>query len=95
MHLTFVELYNAETQSDEMALEHIEHCLAYIKQGVMCAGDTALEGPDIGGGTLQGWGIKHECRRWDGEHGLVKKIDVLNDEMFQQIEKSKAKKAES
>lgn len=86
MHLTFVELWNLETGDERMTLEHVEHCIAYIKQGVMCAGDTALEGPDVGGGTLQGWGIKHECRTWGGENGLVEKIDVLNDQMVKQQE---------
>jgi hypothetical protein len=90
MHLTFVELWNLEQGDERMSLEHIEHCIAYIKQGDMCAGDTALEGPDVGVGTLIGWGIKYECRTWGGENGLVEKIDVLNDQMAKQQEACKA-----
>jgi Mycotoxin biosynthesis protein UstYa len=88
MHLTFVELWNQESGDGRISLVHVEHCIAYIKQGIMCAGDTALERPDIGGGTLQGWGTEHECRTGDGENCLldkiVDKILVLNDMMFKQ-----------
>ena len=37
-------------------------------KGFMCAGDTALEGPDrepeAGMSLLRGWGVKHPCRDW-------------------------------
>ena len=83
MHLAFIALSNKRPGEEKMNLEHVEHCLAYIKEGIMCAGDTTLEGPDIGGkGSLLGWGIVHECRAWGGEDGLVEKILVLNDMMF-------------
>lgn len=54
-----------------MNLKHAEHCFAYLRQGIMCAGDTTLEGPDPERrGTLQGWGVVHQCRIWDGEEGF-------------------------
>lgn len=54
-----------------MDLKHAEHCFAYLRQGIMCAGDTTLEEPDPERrGTLQGWGVVHQCRMWDGEEGL-------------------------
>ncbi|KAL4861734.1 hypothetical protein BDV12DRAFT_203705 [Aspergillus spectabilis] len=60
---------------------HIEHCLDYLRQAVMCAGDVTLEPPDqrpeSGKSPLQGWGVEHSCRswegieRWRGENGAV------------------------
>ncbi|KAK3986360.1 hypothetical protein QBC44DRAFT_297198 [Cladorrhinum sp. PSN332] len=45
---------------------HIAHCFDYIRQGIMCAGDLALEGqqttfpPDFKGSD--GWDAKHVCK---------------------------------
>lgn len=50
---------------------HINHCFDYIRQGIMCAGDVALEGAattfplglngeDLGGSD--GWDAKHVCK---------------------------------
>ncbi|KAL4899983.1 hypothetical protein BDW74DRAFT_183120 [Aspergillus multicolor] len=60
---------------------HIEHCLDYLRQAVMCAGDVTLEPPDQrpqeGKSPLQGWGVEHRCRswegieRWRGENGVI------------------------
>lgn len=49
---------------------HIEHCFAYLKQSILCAGDTTLEGPDKAGRGLHGWGVEHQCREWEGKNGL-------------------------
>jgi len=55
----------------EMGLKHAEHCFAHLREGIMCAGDTTLEGPGEGGkGTLHGWGVVHQCRKWEGEDGV-------------------------
>jgi len=52
----------------EIWLRHAEHCFAYLRQGIMCAGDTALEGPDGDGeGTWDGSGVEG----WRSGHGVV------------------------
>ncbi|KAK0627945.1 hypothetical protein B0T14DRAFT_146492 [Immersiella caudata] len=48
---------------------HIYHCFDYIRQAIMCAGDTALERARMVDGKLargvDGWGVEHQCRDWD------------------------------
>lgn len=48
--------------------EHVGHCFDYLRQGIMCAGDLALEWPrgvGVGGDrAVDGWGVVHECRSW-------------------------------
>ena len=47
---------------------HVYHCLDYIRQGLMCAGDMTLEWPreekDGGRFAFDGWGIVHQCKDW-------------------------------
>ncbi|KAK4445428.1 hypothetical protein QBC34DRAFT_384226 [Podospora aff. communis PSN243] len=49
--------------------EHVEHCFEYVRQGIICAGDTTLEGGRVVGGRVvrgvDGWGVEHWCRDWD------------------------------
>lgn len=50
--------------------QHINHCFEYLRQAIMCQGDTTLEKvitneegefkPEI-----DGWGTVHECRSWN------------------------------
>lgn len=46
--------------------EHIYHCFDYIRQAIMCNGDTTLERPRVVDGNVvrgvDGWGVTHECR---------------------------------
>ncbi|KAH8820924.1 hypothetical protein F5884DRAFT_66995 [Xylogone sp. PMI_703] len=50
---------------------HEYHCLDYIRQSILCAGDTTLDyanAPDETGrssGGFSGAGSKHECRDWN------------------------------
>ncbi len=45
---------------------HAEHCFSYIRQGMRCAADSTLEGPDLVPEPVQsGWGVYHQSRRWD------------------------------
>lgn len=53
---------------------HIFHCFDYLRQAVMCHGDTALEGADeygVAEGTdvmshgTYGIGTTHLCKDWD------------------------------
>jgi hypothetical protein len=51
---------------------HSAHCFDYIRQAIMCAADTTLEGQTDAG---PGWGSKHMCTdydqvlKWTNEHG--------------------------
>ena len=65
-----VDGQDTSKNKEEMSLMHAEHCFAYLKQGVMCAGDTTLEGPDNDSRGLQGWGVVHQCRMWEGPEGV-------------------------
>ncbi|KAK5627583.1 hypothetical protein RRF57_003298 [Xylaria bambusicola] len=48
---------------------HIAHCFDYLRQGIMCCGDVALEGdqttfPDGSEGS-DGWDANHVCKDYD------------------------------
>jgi len=57
------------SESDAIHLSHASHCFSYLRQGVLCTADMALEGPDPvpipGESPLRGWGVEHSCRSWD------------------------------
>uniref|UniRef100_A0A093UTD7 Uncharacterized protein n=1 Tax=Talaromyces marneffei PM1 TaxID=1077442 RepID=A0A093UTD7_TALMA len=42
----------------------IDHCFDYIRQSLMCAGDTSIAGEDFPGGSYQ-FEVVHVCRNWD------------------------------
>jgi len=51
---------------------HLDHCLSYIRQALMCGGDTTFEWPrriiheaNRVTGKVDGYGITHQCRDWD------------------------------
>ena len=58
-----------EVQKEESHSHHMGHCFDYIRQALMCAGDTTLEQATVLPGrnvsTVDGWGIAHQCKRWD------------------------------
>lgn len=45
-------------------VDHIPHCIDYIRQGIMCAGDTSMEGAtyDRHRTVLFGLGNPHRCK---------------------------------
>ncbi|RYP59323.1 hypothetical protein DL769_008587 [Monosporascus sp. CRB-8-3] len=47
--------------TDEVA-HHSAHCFDYLRQSIMCAADTNLEGETDAG---PGWGSEHECTDYD------------------------------
>lgn len=53
----------------EAEARHVEHCFDYLRQGIVCAGDATLEGPDPGRRSLSGYGTVHRCRAWDEPGG--------------------------
>jgi hypothetical protein len=74
LHLSFIGLRvssRLESHGDTaQELKHAEHCFDYLGQGIICAGDSTLEGPDLGRSSLSGNGVVHRCRAWDGPDGL-------------------------
>ena len=45
---------------------HTNHCFDYIRQGIQCAGDMTLEGPNrgINSGIIGDRTAHHSCRSW-------------------------------
>jgi hypothetical protein len=51
---------------------HLDHCLDYIRESLMCNGDATIETPsrieqegDRFVGGIDGSGVRHTCRDWD------------------------------
>ena len=48
--------------------EYLSYCFDYLRQAIMCHGDTALEGlhttfgPEVDG--TDGWNTRHVCKPW-------------------------------
>ena len=53
---------------------HVVHCVEYLRNSVMCSGDTTLEGKGVPG---SGFGVEHQCvdyealQAWAHKHELV------------------------
>ncbi|PKS08479.1 hypothetical protein jhhlp_004862 [Lomentospora prolificans] len=66
--------YSGMRLTEEIA-HHTAHCFDYIRQAIMCAADTSLEGQTEFG---PGWGSEHECKdydavlKWANEHATMK-----------------------
>lgn len=65
LQIALVGLQNNATHR-RISSEHVEHCFTYLRQGIMCSGDTTLEGPDDHAvPAIRGYGIAHSCRSWE------------------------------
>ena len=59
---------------EQEVAHHAVHCFDYLRQSIMCAADTSLEGLTAAG---PGWGSKHTCTdyeallAWANEHGAM------------------------
>jgi hypothetical protein len=68
---------------DQEVAHHSAHCFDYLRQSIMCAGDTNLEGKTAAG---PGWGSEHECvdydalLRWANQNGAMAWRGNLPDE---------------
>ncbi|RFU32353.1 hypothetical protein B7463_g3991, partial [Scytalidium lignicola] len=63
-------LNRTETQEFKETVWHSGHCFEYLRQSILCCGDTALEGkqtsfPDKNLPGSDGWDAKHICRNYD------------------------------
>ena len=60
---------------DDWHLDHVSHCIEYLRQAILCSADTSLEGENGPEATSTGWGQKHLCTdydaltRWADDHG--------------------------
>ncbi|KAG6108528.1 hypothetical protein E4U31_007661 [Claviceps sp. LM219 group G6] len=72
-------LYRQDAMSEDIELEHIDHCVEYLRQTLICHGDLTLERPSMQtypqGAT--GWGEMHQCRDWDQLISVVKKLAIV------------------
>ncbi|KEZ43964.1 hypothetical protein SAPIO_CDS4171 [Scedosporium apiospermum] len=74
--------YSGVELTDEIA-HHSSHCFDYLRQAIMCAADTTLEGDTEYG---PGWGSKHECKdydavlKWANEHATMRWRTNMPDE---------------
>ncbi|TQV96996.1 hypothetical protein IF1G_04236 [Cordyceps javanica] len=67
LYITYKAYWNARGgQFDEIPPEHLIHCWDYLRQSIMCAGDTSLEWVNKEE-TFQtsGWGFQHTCKNFD------------------------------
>ncbi|KAI0541842.1 hypothetical protein GGR58DRAFT_389050 [Xylaria digitata] len=66
--------YASANLTEEVA-HHSVHCFDYLRQSIMCAADTNLEGDTEAG---PGWGSDHQCAdydavlAWANQHGAMK-----------------------
>ncbi|KAJ3940118.1 uncharacterized protein N0V96_010124 [Colletotrichum fioriniae] len=50
---------------DPFKLGHTAHCIEYLRQSILCSGDTSLEGESGSWSESIGWGQSHVCRDYD------------------------------
>jgi hypothetical protein len=63
-----------DDENDRMiSPEHIQHCLDYLRQSLMCHADTTLEPDDVGINGAHGFGVRHNCKDWNQ---LLRKTDA-------------------
>ena len=44
---------------------HVQHCIDFLRQSLMCNADTTLEIVDEAIKGVKGFGVRHECVDWD------------------------------
>ncbi|KAI0428526.1 hypothetical protein F5Y09DRAFT_312898 [Xylaria sp. FL1042] len=63
-----------ESLPAHLQMTHMRHCIDYIRQGIMCSGDTTLEKVDKKVNGVHGFGVEHTCvdweqlRQWTNQH---------------------------
>ena|ERR1700759_3538536 len=50
-----------------LRLQHVDHCLGYLREAIMCAGDTSLEETTLTPDDIVDVSMNqlHTCRSWD------------------------------
>lgn len=56
-----------DSHSHQHSHNHVDHCFRYLRQSLLCCGDTALEGQDPNTDTqgTDGTGAVHMCKDYD------------------------------
>lgn len=44
---------------------HVRHCIDYLRQSLMCHGDTTIEVKPVGVNGVRGFGTEHQCQDWE------------------------------
>jgi hypothetical protein len=55
---------------------HMRHCIDLIRQALMCQPDLAVEVKDEAKGGITGFGIEHQCVRWESVVGWVEEWEA-------------------
>ncbi|KAK2603873.1 hypothetical protein QQS21_003908 [Conoideocrella luteorostrata] len=86
LYITYAAYWNARNGNfDEIPPEHLIHCWDYLRQSIMCAGDTSLEWVhplDSPPNQTSGWGFQHTCKNfdaifeWTESHRYTEKIEI-------------------
>ncbi|KAF7943519.1 hypothetical protein EAE96_011442 [Botrytis aclada] len=60
-----------EELEPHMRRSHMRHCIDFLRQSLMCCGDSSIErvNPELNGVT--GWGTEHVCTNWAELQGWV------------------------
>ncbi|KAK1975432.1 hypothetical protein LZ30DRAFT_605645, partial [Colletotrichum cereale] len=63
-------------------VDHAWHCFDYIRQSLMCCGDTSLEGADPFNPPSRtlGFGTTHVCRDYDAIFKYAEEHRLVNDQ---------------
>ena len=67
-------------------IPHLQHCLNYIRQMILCASDLTLEPVDIRH-EASGIGMTHTCRNWRAVYDTVNRNYALWTEYWDSVQK--------
>ncbi|TCD66352.1 hypothetical protein EIP91_001456 [Steccherinum ochraceum] len=68
---------------DAETMRHVEHCLRYLKDVLLCHADITVEPAEwmeVGGNTMPGTdgdGVVHSCRDWDKVKEFVEEHPII------------------
>ncbi|KAG4026281.1 hypothetical protein MFRU_042g00100 [Monilinia fructicola] len=54
-----------EELEPHMKRSHMRHCIDFLRQSLMCCGDTSIEKVDSELKGVTGWGTEHMCTNWE------------------------------
>ncbi|KAJ4387469.1 hypothetical protein N0V93_008061 [Gnomoniopsis smithogilvyi] len=86
---TIAQTYSGLSSGHEIPKDHhwhMIHCIAYMRQAVLCAADTALEGkattfPDDNSGS-DGWDATHVCKDYDQVKSYLESVRAYDDQLI-------------
>ncbi|OAA72578.1 hypothetical protein ISF_01651 [Cordyceps fumosorosea ARSEF 2679] len=69
-------------EQDQSSHRHINHCFRYLRQSLLCCGDTALEGQDPNTNTTatDGTGAVHMCKDFEALRSWAEKNRLVNNQ---------------